>query len=159
MLAKDNGWGYTRILGELRKLNIRSVCRNTVKNILRENGIDTGPQRGFGTWDEFIKIHAATLWQCDFFTKRIVTPKGLRDAFVLVFLHVQTRRVLVTPATQHPGEAWVTEQAAALLKHVENRPGYQGRAPISEPPAHCPRAKVRSHHEDRAMEDVGRQTV
>jgi len=24
-LAKENEWGYTRILGELRKLNIRSV--------------------------------------------------------------------------------------------------------------------------------------
>src|SRR5262245_7487488 len=33
-LAKDNGWGYTRIMGELRKMNIRSVCRNTIKNIL-----------------------------------------------------------------------------------------------------------------------------
>jgi putative transposase len=118
-LAKDNGWGYTRILGELRKLCIRSVCRNTVKNILRANGIDTGPKRGLGTWDEFIKIHVATLWQCDFFTKRIVTPKGLRDAFVLVFLHVQTRRVFVTPATLHPNEAWVKEQAAAFLKHAK----------------------------------------
>jgi putative transposase len=119
MLAKDNGWGYMRILGELRKLNIRSVCRNTVKNILKVNGFDTGPKRGLGTWDEFIKIHAATLWQCDFFTKRIVTPKGLRDAFVLVFLHVQTRRVFVTPATQHPGEAWVKKQAEVFLKHVK----------------------------------------
>jgi putative transposase len=75
-LAKANNWGYTRILGELRKLNIRAVSRNTVKNILKENGYDPGPQRGHGTWDEFIKIHAATLWQCDFVSKRIVTPKG-----------------------------------------------------------------------------------
>jgi putative transposase len=119
LLAKDNGWGYTRILGELRKLHIRSVCRNTVKNILKANGTDTGPKRGLGTWDEFIKIHAATLWQCDFFTKRIVTPKGLRDAFVLVFLQVKTRRVVITLATQHPNEAWMTEQAAAFLKYVK----------------------------------------
>lgn len=118
-LAKANNWGYTRILGELRKLNIRAVSRNTVKNILKENGYDPGPQRGHGTWDEFIKIHAATLWQCDFVSKRIVTPKGLRDAFLLVFLHVETRRVFISPATQHPNEAWVNEQAAAFLKHAE----------------------------------------
>jgi putative transposase len=119
MLAKRNGWGYTRILGELRKLNIRSVCRTTVKNILKEFGYDTGPKRGLGTWDEFIKIHAATLWQCDFFSKRIVTAKGLRDAFVLVFLHVQSRRVFLSPATRHPNEAWVKAQAASFLKHVK----------------------------------------
>jgi len=34
-LAKDTGWGYTRILGELKKLGIASVTRNTVKNILK----------------------------------------------------------------------------------------------------------------------------
>jgi putative transposase len=118
-LAKDNNWGYTRILGELRKLNIRAVSRNTVKNILKENGYDPGPQRGHGTWDEFIKIHAATLWQCDFVSKRIVTPRGLRDAFLLVFLHVETRRVFISSATHHPNEAWVNEQAAAFLKHAK----------------------------------------
>ena len=97
-LAKENEWGYTRILGELRKLGITSVSRNTVKAILKENGLDPGPARGKGTWDNFLKIHAATLWQCDFFSKKVLTPKGLRDVFVLVFLHVETRRVFVSPA-------------------------------------------------------------
>lgn len=57
-LAKDNGWGYTRILGELRKLGVESITRNTVKNILLRGGFETGPKRGTGTWDEFLKIHA-----------------------------------------------------------------------------------------------------
>jgi putative transposase len=109
----------SRALGKLRKLNIRAVSWNTVKNILKENGYDPGPQRGHGTWDEFIKIHAATLWQCDFVSKRIVTPKGLRDAFLLVFLQVETRRVYISPATHHPNEAWVNEQAEAFLKFAK----------------------------------------
>ena len=75
--AQENGWGYTRILGELKKLGIPSIARNTVKNILLRNGFDPGPKRGPGTWDEFLKIHAATLWQCDFFSKKVLTPKGL----------------------------------------------------------------------------------
>ncbi len=62
-LAKENSWGYTRILGELRKLGIKSISRQTVKVILKENDIDPGPKRGKGTWDEFLKIHADTLWQ------------------------------------------------------------------------------------------------
>jgi putative transposase len=118
-LAQESGWGYTRILGELKKLGIKSVSRNTVKNILKAHGFDPGPQRGVGTWDEFLKLHAATLWQTDFLAKKILTIKGFRDAFVLVFLHVQTRRVFVTPATQHPNGAWMDEQAQAFLQHVE----------------------------------------
>lgn len=118
-LARENDWGYTRILGELRKLGIKAVSRNTVKNILKENGLDPGPKRGAGTWDEFLKIHAATLWQCDFFSKKVLTIKGFRDLFVLVFLHVETRRVFISPATYHPNEAWVKEQAEAFLQHAK----------------------------------------
>ena len=118
LMARQTGWGYTRIVGELRKLNIHSVSRNTVKNILRKAGFDPGPKRGIGTWDEFLKIHAATLWQCDFMSIKALTPKGFRDLFVLVFLHVESRRVFLAPATYHPNEAWVCEQAKAFVKHA-----------------------------------------
>jgi putative transposase len=114
-LARETGWGYTRILGELKKLGIKSISRNTVKNILRQHGFEPGPQRGPGTWDDFLKLHAATLWQCDFFSKKVLTPKGFRDLFVLVFLHVGTRRVVIAPATYHPNRAWMQQQAAAFL--------------------------------------------
>jgi putative transposase len=118
-LAKETGWGYTRILGELKKLGIKSVSRNTVKNILKAKGLDPGPTRGIGTWDEFLKLHAATLWQCDFLSVRTLTTKGFRDLFVMVFLHVESRRVFVTPATAHPNEAWVCEQAKAFVGHAK----------------------------------------
>ncbi len=61
--------GYTRILGKLKKLGIKPPSRNTVKNILKANGLEPGPKRGAGTWDEFLKIQAATLWQCDFYAR------------------------------------------------------------------------------------------
>ena len=120
-LGRETGWGYTRILGELKELGACYVSRNTVRNVLREHGLDPGPQRGVGTWDEFLKIHAATLWQCDFFSKRVLTPKGFRELFVVVFLHVGTRRVFLTPATDHPNEAWVTQQAEAFVRHVRGQ--------------------------------------
>ncbi|MEO1615006.1 MAG: integrase core domain-containing protein [Planctomycetota bacterium] len=119
-LAKDTGWGYTRILGELKKLGIESVTRNTVKNILKRNGYETGPERGPGTWDEFLKRHAATMWQCDFFSKKIVSKTGLRDVFVLVFLHVETRRVFITPATYKPDQEWMVEQAEEFIHHSKS---------------------------------------
>ncbi|MEC8557097.1 MAG: hypothetical protein VXZ82_19005 [Planctomycetota bacterium] len=37
-LAKGPGWGYTRILGELKTLGIESVKRYTEKNIMKRNG-------------------------------------------------------------------------------------------------------------------------
>jgi putative transposase len=120
-LAKENQWGYTRILGELRKLGIRSISRNTVKRILKDAGFDPSPKRGEQTWDEFLKQHAASLWQCDFFSKRIVTLKGIRQAFVLVFLNVKTRRVIATPATLHSDESWVVAQAEAFVTQAREQ--------------------------------------
>lgn len=96
------------------------MSRNTVKNILKANGLDPGPKRGAGTWDEFLKIHAATLWQCDFYAKKVLTAKGLRDLYLLIFLHVETRRVFIAPATYHPNEAWVKQQAEAFLQHAKD---------------------------------------
>jgi len=110
-LARENDWGYCRILGELKKLGVRKICRSTVINILREAGIDPGPKRGEDTWDGFIKRHAATLWSCDFFTKRVWTLRGLVEVYVLFFLNVETRRVHVAGMTAHPDRAWVAQQA------------------------------------------------
>ena len=110
-LARENDWGYTRILGELKKLGVRKVCRSTVVNILREAGLDPGPKRGEDTWDGFIKRHAATLWACDFFSKHVWTLRGLVEMHVLFFINLETRRVYVAGMTAHPDRAWVALQA------------------------------------------------
>ena len=118
-LASQNGWGYTRILGELKKLGIESITRNTVKYILKRNGYDIGPKRGPGTWDDFLKRHAKTMWQCDFFSKKVVSKTGLRDLFAIAFLHIESRRVFITRSTYNPDETWVLEQADAFKNHIK----------------------------------------
>jgi putative transposase len=118
-IAQETGWGLTRILGELKKLGLAKVCRTTVANILRDHGFDTGPKRGEGTWDEFLKMHAETLWQCDFFSKNVWTPKGLVPYFMLVFLHVGSRRVFASSPTAQPDSAWVTQQARNFVMHLD----------------------------------------
>jgi putative transposase len=118
-MARENDWGYTRIMGELKKLGITPPSRNTIKNILKENGLEPGPKRGAGTWDDFLKQHAATLWQCDFYAKKALTLKGFRDLYILIFLHVESRRVYITPSTFHPNEEWVKQQAVTFLDHVK----------------------------------------
>lgn len=114
-LARENSWGYTRILGELKKLGIASVSRSTVRNILKLHGLEPGPRRGAGTWDDFLARHAETLWQCDFLTVKILTPAGFRDLFLLVFIHVGSRRLFVSPATYHPDTIWMSQQAQNFL--------------------------------------------
>jgi putative transposase len=109
--ARENDWGLGKIHGELKKLGIR-VSEQTVKNILREEGF--GPERGKGTWNDFIRRHVETLWACDFFTKRIVTPKGFVDMFVLFFIHVGSRRVFVSGTTANPDGIWMAQQARNL---------------------------------------------
>ena len=65
-IAKTTGFGYTRIIGELRKLGIKGISRQTVRNILKEEGIKPGPDRTSDTWNDFVERHGETLWGCDF---------------------------------------------------------------------------------------------
>jgi putative transposase len=44
-IAKLTGFGYTRITGEKRKLGIKGISRQTVRNILKEEGIVPAPDR------------------------------------------------------------------------------------------------------------------
>ena len=123
-MARETGWGYTRILGELKKLGIRSVSRSTVRNILREGGFDPGPKRGEGSWSEFLQRHAATLWACDFFSTKVWTLRGRVDVFVLFFIHIASRRVHIAGMTAHPDRAWMKQQArnVAMTWHGEAAP-------------------------------------
>jgi len=124
-IAKETGWGYGRIVGELRKMRILGVGRTTVGTILKEEGVKPSPKRGKGTWDDFIKIHAETLWQVDFFSKSVVTRKGIKHAFVLAFLNVKTRRVFCSTSTLKPDGKWMKKQAKSLLKKAK-----EARLPI-----------------------------
>lgn len=117
-LARETGWGYARILGEFRKLRIRCISQSTIKNILKEEGIEPSPRRRGGTWDEFLKAHVDSLWQVDFFSKMIWTPTGLRQAFVLAFIHVGTRRVICSPSSFKPDPKWMTSQAHAFIEQA-----------------------------------------
>ena len=92
--------------------------KSTVRNILKAEGLDPCPKRSGATWDEFLARHAASLWQCDFFTQRVLTVKGLKEVFVLAFLNVKTRRVVLSPATFHPEAAWVARQADAFVSQA-----------------------------------------
>ena len=120
-IARTTNFGYTRIIGELRKLGIKGISRQTVRNILKEEGIKPGPDKTSDCWDNFVKRHAETLWAVDFFSIKTVTARGLRDMYLLVFLCLETREVIASTSTEHPNSAWVVEQTELFIDQTNGR--------------------------------------
>ena len=119
--ARDNGWGLTRILGEMRKLGLR-VGRTMIRNILRKNGLHPTPKGGPDSWADFLKRHTQTLWACDFLSKRIWTQSGFVDCFVLFYIHVSTRRVHLAGVTVSPNRIWLAQQARNATIFFDEQP-------------------------------------
>jgi hypothetical protein len=72
------------------------------------------------TWADFAKAHAKSLWQCDFFSKHVVTADGvIGQCFILAFVHIYSRRAWLSPCTFKPDAAWMKEQADAFLSHAK----------------------------------------
>jgi putative transposase len=89
------------------------VCRSTVVNILKEAGLDPGPKRSEGTWDDFLKRHAATLRAADYLSVKTWTAAAASvvDLYLLFFIHIGTRRVMMSNPTANPNGEWVAQQA------------------------------------------------
>ena len=120
-IARVTGFGYTRIIGEMRKLGIKGISRQTVRNILKEEGIQPGPDRTSDTWNNFIERHGETLWACDFFSVKTITARGIRNVYLLVFLCMKTREVIVSSSTGRPNSRWVVKQTDAFIEQTAGR--------------------------------------
>jgi putative transposase len=120
-IATETGWGYTRIVAELRKLGIHRISRTTVRNNLKEEGLDPGPDRGIGSWDEFIRIHWKTLFACDFFTKDVWTLFGKVTYHVFFVIELHTRRVHIAGITLHPNGQWMAQTARNIRMWLEDK--------------------------------------
>lgn len=117
-MRKEIGWGYTKIVAAIRNLG-HHVSRQTVKNVLKEAGLGPNPVDHPDTWSDFLRRHAAVMWQCDFAYKRKWTIKGMVDLYFLLFIHIETQRIWVSPCTAHPTGEWTTQQAKNFSMYVE----------------------------------------
>ncbi|MFB0555733.1 MAG: hypothetical protein ACETWQ_20700 [Phycisphaerae bacterium] len=68
--ARKNIWGYKRIHGELKKLNI-TISKTCIANILRRNGLPPSPESKGLTWKEFLSRHTEVFLCADLLTKEI----------------------------------------------------------------------------------------
>jgi putative transposase len=113
-MARMNKWGYTKIIGELKKLAVKYISRTSVKNTLKEYGIEVFKIRSQDTWDHFLKRTFNTLWACDFFAKSVWTPFGRRLYYCLFFINVKTRHVHLAGITRRIDNQWLMEQTQKL---------------------------------------------
>jgi hypothetical protein len=116
-MARENPrWGYFRIRGELLKLG-HTVAATTIRSVLRGAGIPPADRRSQLSWKQFLAAHAEALVAADFFSVDTIFFKRL---YVLVFVHLATRRVLAATCTAEPNELWVTQQARNLSWKLED---------------------------------------
>lgn len=123
-IAKENvGWGLRRIVGELRKLAL-TPSRSTIRRVLVDEGVLPDPNRHAPTgvvtpWRTFVSMHLNTMVACDFFCKTVWTPMGKKVAYVLIFIHLGSRKVFASPSTFHPTGDWMPQQARNVLMWAE----------------------------------------
>jgi putative transposase len=104
-LARENPrWGYRRIVGELGKLGLR-VSATSVRSVLKRYEIPPAPRRSGPSWRTFLRAQAQGVIACDFLT---VDTVWLRRFYVLFFIALDTRRVHVAGASEHPSGRWTT---------------------------------------------------
>jgi len=111
---ENRSWGVRHVVGELKKLGIQ-VSRSSVRRVMIEEGLLPDPHRhaakGVMTpWRTFVSALANVMVATDFFCKSVWTPLGEKTAYVLVFIHLGTRKVTLSPATYQPTSEWVLQQ-------------------------------------------------
>ena len=110
MARESPRWGCVRIKGELQGLGI-VVSATTIRTILRRAGLGPAPRRDGPTWREFLSAQARGIVACDFF---FVETVFLKTLYVLVFMQIETRRILGVGVGANPNGTWVTQQARNL---------------------------------------------
>jgi len=116
-MARENPrWGYFRIRVELLKLG-HQVAATTIRSVLLAAGVPPSGRRSQLTWKQFLSAHAETLVAADFFSVDTIFFKRL---YVLIYLHLASRRVLLASCTSKPNAAWVTQQARNLTWKLED---------------------------------------
>ncbi len=98
-MAQENpGWGYFRIKGELRKLG-HTVAPTTIRSVLLRAGIPPSGRRARLSWKQFLAAQAQAIVVADFLSVDTVFFKRL---YVLIYMHLATRRVLLAACTANP---------------------------------------------------------
>jgi putative transposase len=120
MAGENPRWRCVRIKGELQSLGI-GVSATTIRTILRHAGLGPAPRRDGPTWRQFLSAQTKGIVACDFFTVETVLLKTL---YVLVFLHIETRRVVHGSSALAPGSLAQGAPTVVFVRTPLGRGGY-----------------------------------
>ena len=118
-MAQENpSWGYDRIQGALANLGFH-ISDTTVGNILKAHGSEPAPERESRTaWRTFLAAHWDSIAAADCTTVEVWTRSGLVTFYVLVVMHLKTRRIEIAGATPHPNSEWMQQRnVSTTLRH------------------------------------------
>jgi len=119
MATENPTWGYTRLRGALRNLGYE-IGRNTIKRVLKEQGIEPTPTRGRRySWGTFIKAHLGAIAAADFFTVEVMSLAGLVRFHVLFVMDIASRTVEIAGITASPDGGWIEQIGRNLLDAEE----------------------------------------
>jgi transposase InsO family protein len=116
-MARENPlWGAEQIRGELLKLSIL-VAKRTIQKYMK--AVRSKPAAG-QSWSTFLKTHRQDIWACDFVP---VVTLFFRTLHAFVIVHHESRRVVHVGVTDHPTDAWITQQVRDATP-FEDKPKY-----------------------------------
>lgn len=94
------------------------------------------------TWKTFINAHKESLVDCDFFIKDIRTLFGLHRVYVMVFIHIGSRKVYHSYPTEHPRNKWIMQQCRNASMWLEDE-GLECKFLLQERDAIYPTKKMK----------------
>jgi putative transposase len=114
MATRNTDWGYTRLRGALKNVGY-AVGRNTIKRILKEQGIEPAPlRRREYSWATFIKAHLSAIAAADFCTVEVLSWAGLVRYHVFFVIDLASRRVEIAGIARCPDGLWMEQVARNL---------------------------------------------
>ncbi len=103
-------WGYKRIFGEVKKLNI-DVSVDSIRRVIQKGRLD-GDIPPNGSWKRFIKSHIDSLFCCDFFTIETVFNKRL---YIFFLMEMKTRKIVQFGITGNPTIQFIRNRLSGFM--------------------------------------------
>jgi putative transposase len=94
------------------------VGATTIRTMLRRHGLGPAPRRLGPSWTQFLRAQAEGVVACDFFTVETIRLMAL---YVLFFIHLSSRRVVLAGVTANPDSGWVTQQARNVAMDLNDQ--------------------------------------
>ncbi|UCE62382.1 MAG: transposase [Phycisphaerales bacterium] len=119
-MAQENpSRGYTAIMGALSNVG-HLVARETVRNILKEHGIEPAPERSKRMpWSTFLKSHSDCIAATDLFTVEVWSCVGLTRYYVLFFIRLLNWSAHIAGITVQPHGSRITQIARNITDPID----------------------------------------